>query len=240
MEELVRHAVDHLTPDGSCQILGNWAHLAGHAWDQRLASWVAGTGLDLHAVQREVLEVPAYVELWLADAGLAGSPDYTARYAEWLDYFAALGIEAVGMGWLMLTRAERDDPWLRLEEWPYAVEQPIAPAFAAQSGWVDASRLSDADILGRAWALTDDVVEETTGQPGAADPQHIVLRQQRGFRRGVEADTALAGVLGACDGELALGVVVDALAGLLTVDPAALRVEVLPRFRALVADGWFD
>ncbi len=239
MEHLVRHAVDHLKPDGTCQILGNWAHRAGQPWDERLAGWVAGTGLDAHVVQREVLEVPEYVELWLADAGLSGSPDYRRRYAEWLDYFAGLGIEAVGMGWLLLTRAGRDDPWLRCEDWPYAVEQPIAPAFAAEAGRVTASRLPDDALLGRAWELTSDVVEETTGQPGAADPQHIVLRQQRGFRRAVEADTALAGVLGACDGDLPLGGILDALAGLLGVDAAVLRADVLPRFRTLVADGWF-
>ena len=239
MEHLVRNAADHLNPDGTCQILGNWAHRAGQSWEERLAGWVAGSGLDAHVVQREVVEVPAYVELWLADAGLTGSPDYRHRYAEWLDYFAGLGIEAVGMGWLLLTRAGRDDPWLRFEDWPYAVEQPIAPAFAAEGAWIGGSRLPDAALLARAWALTGDVVEETTGQPGAADPQHIVLRQQRGFRRAVEADTGLAGVLGACDGDLPLGAIIDALADLLAVDAAALRADLLPRFRPLVADGWF-
>ncbi|HEU5485854.1 MAG TPA: methyltransferase [Microlunatus sp.] len=239
MQHLVRHAGEHLNPAGTCQVLGNWAHRHGQPWEERLASWVAGTGLDLHVVQREVLDVPAYVELWLADAGLAGSRDYRSRYAEWLDYFDQLQIEAVGLGWLLLTRAGRHDPWVRIEDWPYAVEQPIAPALAAEGGWVDASRLGDDAILARAWALTDDVVEETTGQPGAADPQHIVFRQQRAFRRAVEADTALAGVLGACDGDLPLGVVIDVLAGLLGVDPTALRVDLLPRFRPLIADGWF-
>ncbi|HEY5980872.1 MAG TPA: methyltransferase [Microlunatus sp.] len=239
MEHLVRHAVDHLNPDGTCQILGNWAHRTGQPWGERLAGWVAGTGLDAHVVQREVLEVPEYVELWLADAGLSGSPDYRLRYAEWLDYFDGLGIEAVGMGWLLLTRAGRDDPWLRLEDWPYAVEQPIAPALAAEAGWIDDSRLRDGALLARAWELTGDVVEETTGQPGAADPQHIVLRQQRGFRRAVEADTGLAGVLGACDGDLPLGAIVDALADLLAVDALDLRADILPRLRPLIADGWF-
>jgi methylase of polypeptide subunit release factors len=238
MERLVRHAVHHLNPDATCQILGNWAHRAGQAWDERLAGWVADTGLDAHVVQREVLEVPEYVELWLADAGLTGDPDYRRRYAEWLDYFAGLGIEAVGMGWLLLTRAGRDDPSLRFEDWPYAVEQPIAPAFAAEAGWISASLAPDDALLARAWELASDVVEETTGQPGAADPQHIVLRQQRGFRRAVEADTGLAGVLGACDGDLPLGAIIDALADLLGVDAAALRADILPRFRPLVADGW--
>lgn len=239
MEHLVRHAVDHLNPDGTCQILGNWAHVSGQPWQQRLAGWVAGTGLDAHIVQREVLDVPAYVELWLADAGLSGSPDYRQRYAEWLDYFAELGIEAVGMGWLLLTRAGREDPWLRIEDWPYSVEQPIAPAFAAESDWITASRRTQDELLATTWTLAADIVEETTGQPGAADPQHIVLRQQRGFRRATDADTALAAVLGACDGELPLGVVMDAVAVLLDTDAELLRADLLPRIRTLIADGWF-
>lgn len=238
MEHLVRHAAEHLTEGGRCQILGNWAQLAGKPWDERLTTWLTGGGLDAHVVQREVLDAPAYVELWLADAGLAGSPDYRRRYAEWLDYFAALGVEAVGMGWVMLTRSGRDDPWLRLEAWPHPVEQPIAPALAAETDWATASRLPDADVLARAWALAVDVIEETMGQPGAADPQHIVFRQRRGFRRAVEADTALAGVLGACDGELPLGAVMDALAGLLEMRPDRLRADLLPRIRPLIADGW--
>ena len=49
---------------------------------------------------------------------------------------------------------------------------------------------------------------------------------------------ALAGVLGACDGDLPLGAIVDALADLLAVDAAALRADILPRFRTLIADGW--
>lgn len=239
MERLVRGAGDHLNPSGVCQILGNWAHLRGQDWRERLADWAAGTGLDLHVVQREVLDPAAYVELWLADAGLAGSPGYRERYAEWLSYLARLDVEAIGLGWLMLTRADRAEPWLRLEDWPYAVEQPIAPILAAESEKVSASRMPDTELLARCWELTSDVAEETIGRPGDADPSRIVLRQQRGFRRATEADTVLAGVLGACDGDLPLAAVIEALASLLRVDAGDVRGELLPRFRALVADGWF-
>ena len=45
-----------------------------------------------------------------------------------------------------------------------------------------------------------------------------MFRQQRGFRRAVALDTAAAGILGACDGELTLGQIVDSVAGLLEVD----------------------
>lgn len=98
VERVVRDGVSHLTEGGTLQVLANWAHLRGRDWTDRMGEWLTGTGCDAHVVQREVLDVHEYVELWLADAGLAGSPDYRRRYAEWLDYFAGLGIEGVGMG----------------------------------------------------------------------------------------------------------------------------------------------
>jgi hypothetical protein len=101
------------------------------------------------------------------------------------------------------------------------------------------ARLSDDELLGLPWSLAEDVVQETLGAPGADDPKHIVLRQQRGLRRAVEVDTALGGVLGACDGDLTLGEILGAVAQLLDVPVSDLVADVLPRFRALVADAWF-
>jgi methylase of polypeptide subunit release factors len=241
VERVVRDGVAHLARDGTLQVLANWAHVRGEDWRDRIGGWLAGTGCDALVVQREVLDAYEYVELWLADAGLAGSPGYPQRYAEWLDYFDQLGIEAVGMGWLLLHRTGHADPRVRIEEWPYAVEQPIAPALAARIDAVALERgLDDAALLDRHWVLAEDVLEETTGVPGAADPQHIVLRQQRGFRRAVEADTALAAVLGACDGDLALGTVISTVAGLLEVDPGGLEAALLPQVRDLVVEGFLS
>jgi hypothetical protein len=238
---VVREGPSHLSEGGTLQVLANWAHVRGQDWTERIGGWLEGSGCDAHVVQRELLDPYAYAELWLADAGLAGSPDYRRRYAEWLDYFDALDIEAVGMGWLLLHRTERDDPWLRVEDWPYGLEQPSAPALAAELEAVERTRaLDDGALLATAWRLAPDVVEETTGVPGAADPQHLVLRQQRGFRRAFEPGTALAGVLGACDGDLPLGTLVDSVAGLLGVDAGALTAEVLPAVRAAVVDGFLS
>lgn len=239
VEQVVRGGVDHLADGGVLQVLGNWAHLEGQDWTERLAGWVAGTGCDAHIVQRETLDPYEYVELWLADAGLAGTDGYRARYAEWLDYFAALGIEAVGMGWLVLHRAGRDEPQVRIEDWPYGVEQPIGPAFAAELTAVDlVTGLSDEQILQRHWRLAADVIEETTGAPGAADPQHIVLRQLRGFRRARTVDTETAAILGACDGDLRLEQIIASVAHLLDADLASVRGRALASVDELVIDGY--
>ncbi len=70
---------------------------------------------------------------------------------------------------------------------------PIDPAFAGQQAGVELEQsLADADLLARRWVLADDVQEETHGGPGSADPQHIILRSQRGFRWAVQTGVGLA------------------------------------------------
>ena len=238
VEAVVRQGVEHLAEGGVLQVLANWAHVRGQDWRERVAGWVPDD-LDLHVVQREVLDPYAYVELWLADAGLAGSPDYRERYAAWCTYFDDLGIEAVGMGWVVARRPEAPGAAdRRVEEWPYAVEQPVAPALEHELDVVERLRGAGADrVLDTRWRLAPDVVEETTGPPGAADPATIVLRQQRGLRRAVALDTASAGVLGACDGDLTLRTLVDTVAGLVGVDAGALADQLVERVRTLAVDG---
>ena len=82
------------------------------------------------------------------------------------------------------------------------------------------------------------MVQETSGQPGAEDPETIVLRQQRGLRRARKVDTVEAALVGACDGELTLGQILDALATLTERDPGELRAAYLPVARDLLVEGF--
>lgn len=239
MRRVVTEAFDRLNPDGTLIVLGNWA-ITDQPWQQRLAEWIGPTDCDALVLQREVLDPYEYVELWLADAGLAGSPDYLDRYTEWLDYFAALGITKIGMGWIALRAGRRDHPELRFEDWPHAVHQPVGAAFAAFFDQIAQSGLPTEELLVTQWRLHPKVIQETLGIPGAADPQHLILRQQYGFGRAVEPGTALAAVVGACDGDLPLGVLIDAVASITGVDGLQLRSELLPRIRTLVSDGFLE
>lgn len=241
-DDLVRRVVtegaEHLAADGLLLVLGNWAVIDEQPWPERLAEWIGPSGCDALVLQRELLDPFEYAEIWLADAGLAGNPEHRRRYTEWLDYFAASGIEAVGLGWIALRNSGRAQPEVRLEEWPHAVHQPVGPAIEDFFGAVEPSRLPEPEFLARRWRRHPGLVQETIGTPGAADPQHLVLRQQYGFGRATEAGTALAAVVGACDGELPLGALVEAVAGLLGVEPSALRQEMVSQLRSLVGDGY--
>lgn len=234
VRQLVTKATDHLNPGGRCQLLANWAITDQPAAD-RLASW-APPGADLWVIERELLDPYEYVELWLTDAGLAGDPSWSRRYREWLDYFERLGIRAVGMGWITVLNADRDQPDISYEVWPHEVNQPVGPALASRGQAIELARLPDDALLASQLQLRPDVVQESFGVPGAADPQHLLLRQGAGLKRVLEVDTALGGVLGACDGELPLGVIIDVVADLLDQDASALRNQLLPTIRQAIID----
>jgi hypothetical protein len=242
VEHIVRTAPDHLTDGGWCQVLANWVIDRDRPWDERLGTWLPDE-CDALVVQREVLDPASYVELWLKDAGhhpaTGGAPaSYAHRYDTWLSWLEEQGVGGIGFGWINLRRREgaaaatlhRD-----LLEWPYDVEQPIAPAIAAWAQAAQAAGALDADTR---LVIREDVIQETSGAVGAEDPAAIVLRQQRGFRRARKVDTVTAAVAGACDGELPLGPLVDAVGHLLERDPASLREVYLPELAELVAEGF--
>jgi hypothetical protein len=229
VEQIVRGAPAHLVDGGWLQVLGNWVIERGRAWDERLAGWL-GPDSSALVVQREVMDPAAYVELWLKDAGLHGGPDYVDRYDTWLGWLDAQGVEGIGFGWFNLRRSPGPQTFL---DWPYAVEQPIAPAIAA---WGRA--IGQRPGLGDRLLRRGDVVQESTGEPGAEDPETIVLRQQRGLRRARQADTVEAALVGACDGDLSVGQILGALAGLLGRNEDELQAAYLPVVAELVVEGF--
>ena len=94
--------------------------------------------------------------------------------------------------------------------------------------------------MGSTLRAREDVQQETVGRPGAEDPEAIVLRQQRGFRRARTADTVEAAFLGACDGDLSVGQLFGALAQLTETDADQLRTTYLPVVRELVREGFLE
>ena len=250
-DEVVRRVVTeaprHLNPGGWCQVLANWAHHEHEPWQDRITGWLEGTGCDAWVVQREVADPAEYVELWLKDAGLHGASDYARRSDAWLSWFEEQHVEGIGFGWLNLRKVDdadgraRRDPVLRLEEWPSDVEQPLGAEVADWGRRVEhLAGTQDRMLLGERLAVRPDVRQETFGAPGAEDPEQIVLRQQRGLRRARQVDTIEAGLVGACDGELAVGQILDALASLLDEDPKRLRETYLAKVRELVAEGFLE
>ena len=243
VQHVVQGAARHLAQGGTAQVLANWLCLRDRPWDERLAGWLDAArepdACDAWVVQREVADLPSYVELWLKDAGLHPSTggsvdDYRRRYDTWLTWFDEQGAEAIGFGWINLRRTAQP-PVLRLEEWPWEVAQPLGDEVAAWFERVDRLRgLDDEALLGHRLVTRADVVQETHGAPGAEHPAEVVLRQQAGLRRARQVDTATAALVGACDGELELG---RLLAAVEQLTGATVPVDTV---RALVTEGYLS
>ncbi|GAA0496766.1 MULTISPECIES: DUF7059 domain-containing protein [Streptomyces] len=239
---LVQQAAGHLNDGGYCQLLANWQHVEGEDWKDRVRSWVP-RGCDAWIVQREVQDVTQYAELWLRDAGdhRAGPEEYAARYEAWLDEFEARKTKAVGFGWITLRKSGADEPAITIEEWPHPVEQPLGPAVLGHFARQDFLRATDdAALLAGRFKLAPEVVQEQVGLPGAEDPEHVVLRQNRGMRRATKVDTVGAGFAGVCDGSLPAGRILDAIAQLVGEDPVMLRDRTPEAIRMLVEQGFLE
>ncbi|MGR2753925.1 DUF7059 domain-containing protein [Agromyces arachidis] len=252
VEAVLRGAADHLEPGGIAQLLGNWEYrrhgddLGDDLGDglERVAGWLAEAGLEYWVVERERQDPGEYAETWIRDGGTQpGSREFEALYAAWLDDFAERGVESVGFGYLLLRRpAPGDSARLARAE---RLHGPLGDATGGLGAHLSAcvaamdriGALDDLGLRSARVAVADDVTEERHHWPGAEQPTVILLRQGGGFGRTVDAGTGLAALVGAADGELPLGVLSDAIAHLLEVDPTVLWDELGSAVRELVAGG---
>lgn len=244
VRQLVAGVGDLLAPGGIGQLIGNWEHRLDVEWRDRVASWLPAD-LQVWVVQREVQDPVAYAETWARDGGLrVGSPEHSRLLEFWLDDFAARQVTAIGFGIITLRRPlaavcatgrqhRLDDLNTPVGGDPAGMGSVVLAVLDAAQ-WLAAT--NDLALLAAHLLVSPDVTEERHGVPGAANPQRILLRQTGGLRRLVQVDTALAALVGACDGELSVGQVLGALGQLLDESVAALQVRLLPQVRQLVAD----
>ncbi|WP_432541818.1 DUF7059 domain-containing protein [Kineococcus sp. SYSU DK002] len=236
--QLVGSLPSVLEPGGVAQLLANWELHDGQTWSQRVEGWLEGTGLDAWVVQREVADPALYAETWIRDGGQKPGPRFDELYAAWLDDFAARGVDGVGFGVVTLRRPARDGaPLRRFEENLAALSDPLGEVFAA--GLAAHDRLALVEDLGELrLTVAPDVTDERFHTPGDPDPRIVLLRQGGGLRRVAQVDGDLAGLVGACDGELTVGQITAGLAVLGEEAVGGVRERLYPRVRSLVADGF--
>ncbi|MDP4503841.1 DUF7059 domain-containing protein [Nonomuraea turcica] len=232
--DLVRRTPRHLNPGGQAHFLANWLHVEGEDWHDRVGGWLRETGCDAWVVQRDVQDPAEYVELWLRDAAEQGTARYAELYERWLAWFDEHKVEGIGFGWITMRNSGTLDPVVRVEHLAHQVVLPVGDyvdsvldsiATAHRAQGLDAARLRTVDGL----------LDERIGLPGAEDPIRIVLRQTQGLRRSREVGTVEAALAGVCDGELALGPLLNVIAELVGDGEIADSDAVRP----LIAEGYF-
>ncbi len=126
-------------------------------------------------------------------------------------------------------------PWRRFEE--LSGPAPIDLHGYVESVWAHRDLLRAGDSALLASRLDCRGVEHRLHAPGQPEPFMLKLAQVTGFAAEVQVTSAVAGVVGACDGELPLGALCDAVAQLLGEPAEDVRTEVLPAVRELVGLG---
>lgn len=236
LAELVGGLDRVLALGGRAWILGNW-EIRGE-WSESPAAWLDQGKLDAWVIQRERLDPPEYIEMWLRDGGiLARDVVYEPVYEAWLADFARRGVTGVGLGYMCVGN---DDglprgPWRRFEE----VTGPAPANLNAFAELVWANRelmmCSDAELARK--HLVARGIEHRLHTPGKDSPFMLKLAQTGGFASELQVTSAVAVVVGACDGELSVGILIDTVADLLEQDPSSVRDEVFPALRELIGLG---
>jgi hypothetical protein len=235
---LVRRLPSALIAGGTAQLLGNWEIPADCPWDERPRSWVPDSA-DAWFIQRDVASPARYAETWLKDAAEGRDRGHYVRaYGAYLKDFAARNVEGIGFGYIWLRRPDRSAaPRLRrFEELTHPLQSPLGPVLGAaveRFDWLSGADLDAAHLL-----VAEDVTEERHQRPGAEHPGVILVRQGAGLRRTNLLSTELAGFVSACDGDLAVGQLVAALAGLLERSDPAFGVQLRHDVRNLVLEGF--
>src|SRR5690606_8138399 len=166
--------------------------------------------------------------------------EFTRLLTAWLDDFDARAVTAIGFGYILLRRPDgpgvqvgtSSDRLRRFE----TVIQPVSDLGRALGAGL-AAHDALADGIPDRLVVAADVTEARHHMPGNGDPSVIELRQGGGFSRTIGVDSALAGFVGACDGELTVIQIVQALADIFEVPLDDLWADLEPRIRRLVEDG---
>jgi len=251
-DALIKAVIDgaavHLKPGGVAQFLGNWEYRVDQNGLDRVAGWFddlqrARTPLDAWVIERERQDAASYAETWIRDGGVRpGTAEFERMYAAWLDDFDTRGVESVGFGYVTVRRVHDGRVgWRRFERVDSVganaagLSDHIGACMWAQD-WL--AGLDDDEFAASHLTVAGDVTEDRHYWPGDEGPTIITVQQGAGFGRSVSVDAGLAGVIGACDGELSVAAICGAVAHLLEVDEQALLTELVPPLRELVATGF--
>ena len=243
--EVIAGAARHLKPGAVAQLLGNWEYRAGEDGLDRIGGWIDAAGLDGWVIEREVQDAALYAQTWIRDGGTRAGDEADRLEDAWLDDFEQRGVVAVGFGYVMVRSRrldeprDRDVPPLRRRE---RLDGRVGPGLGAQlTASLDAfdwqASLDDAELARAMLVIASDVTEERHYWPGDEHPAVMNLRQGGGFARSYPIGTAVAAVVGACDGELSLGAICAAVSELLEVDQGEVLAEVLPGIREFIIVG---
>lgn len=229
-EAVVRGAAERLNFGGFACFLCNWAHLKGQDWQERLASWAGRTGCDMWVLRSWASDPSEYAARWLTHSENLEGETLRGRHREWMEYYQAAQIEAMGSGVVVLRRSGEKGTrgWARFSESPDKMLGPCGDQVArAMEQWPGILALGDDAALRRARVrVTADVRITRETRPATAEEggegwalASAKVRVSRGLGYEGTLDPVTLGILGAMAGTAPVGDVVAMASRSLNLDP---------------------
>ena len=241
-QKIVREVPPLLREGGYCQILCNWAHIAGQDWRERLAGWFAGTGCDAWAMRSETFEAGSYACNWLRHTERDDPKLFLQFFEAWMAYYERERIEAISGGLITLRRRSGGRNWFRADDAPDKMLGPAGDAVLQSFELHDFLEAAQADegLLRRRLRVSPDVRWEQRLEPtpegwSLAESE---LRLTRGLTYSGRVDPFVARLVARCDGERELGALLEEMAIALGKDAASVAPACLDIVRRLVERGF--
>ena len=241
-QKIVRQAPAFLSEGGYCQILCNWAHLAGQPWQERLAGWFAGSGCDAWVMRSDTLDAASYAAKWIRHTEWDDPEHFCQRFEEWVDYYERERIEAISGGLITLRRRSEGANWFRADDSPNRMLGPAGQAILQGFEAHDFLKTveDDARLMAQRLQVSPDVRMHQDLRP-SGDGWEVLrceVQLERGLVYAGNVDPFMAGLIAHCDGGRVLGELMADLAAALGKDPAAIAPACLGIVRCLVEQGF--
>ena len=234
---LVREAPTFLKEGGYCQILGNWAHVTGQDWRERLAEWADGIGCDVWVMRCETHDAAVYAATWIEHTEGGDSRHTSAQFDAWMEYYEAQSIEAVSAGLITLRKASDRPNWFQADDAPARMLGPcgsaVEQAFSARDFLLTAGE--DSVLWEHPLKIAPSALLETRFDPTSEGwTLHSTrLRLTDGLAYEQEIPMAFASFIAQCRDGRRPGELMDPK----TTDPEK-STELLNGFRTLIARGF--
>lgn len=240
--KVIREAPRFLEEGGHCQVVCDWAHLAGQDWQERVGEWFHGSGCDVWVLRTATSEAGQYAQMWIRDTEHPNAEEAPRLYEEWMSYYAREGIEAVSTGLIALRRRAGGANWVRFDELPEgaagAFGDAVAQGFRLRD-FLETMR-ADARLLEEKLCLAPDLrlEQQCAWAEGAWRIQSAQLRLERGLKYAGNVDRNALALLTRCDGRRRLRELVSELAASTGASAERIAPQCLALMRRLIERGY--
>jgi SAM-dependent methyltransferase len=241
-QTIVRQVPPLLAEGGYCQVLCNWAHLAGQDWKTRLAAWFEGTGCDAWVMRSDTLDAAPYAAKWIRHTERDDPDGFAERFDRWMEHYDRHRIEAVSGGLITLRKRSGAANWYRADEAPEKMLGPVGEAIAGRFEACDFLEAfgQDERLVEQRLQVAPQVRLHQQFQPdenGWASTQGH-LRLEAGLAYSGNVDPYMTRLIGRCDGRRPLRGLINELAESAGQDPSSIAPTCLEIVRQLIEQGF--